>query len=142
MPRRRALLAAPLALPFLRRAAAATPIRLFVGDVRPLLSAADVFILPTVYDPFSNACLEALAAGLPVITTAANGCAEVLREGISGSVVPRANDVQALANALRYWSIGQRASGAAGECRALLAECSLEQNVTRTLEILEALRRN
>jgi len=113
-----------------------------VGDVRPLLSAADVFILPTVYDPFSNACLEALAAGLPVITTAANGCAEVLREGISGSVVPRANDVQALANALRYWSIGQRASGAAGECRAVLAECSLEQNVTRTLEILEALRRN
>jgi polar amino acid transport system substrate-binding protein len=36
MPRRRALLAAPLALPFLRRAAATTPIRLFVGDVRPL----------------------------------------------------------------------------------------------------------
>lgn len=113
-----------------------------VRDVRPLLSAADVFILPTVYDPFSNACLEALAAGLPVITTEANGCSEVLREGINGSVVSRADDIKALANALRYWSIGRRASAASPECRAVLAECSLGENVTRTLEILESVRGN
>jgi len=121
------------------------PNTVFLGpqrDVRPLLSAADVFILPTVYDPFSNACLEALAAGLPVITTAANGCAEVLHDGINGSVVPRPDDIEGLAAALRYWSVGNRASDASSECCAVLAECSLEQNVTRTLEILESVRRN
>ncbi len=34
------------------------------GEMPPLLAAADAFILPTIYEPFSNACLEALAAGL------------------------------------------------------------------------------
>ncbi len=36
-------------------------------------AAADVFLLPTLYDPFANVTLEALAAGLPVITSAQNG---------------------------------------------------------------------
>src|SRR5881394_2149486 len=40
-----------------------------VADLRPIYAAADIFILPSIYDPFSNACLEALASGLPVITT-------------------------------------------------------------------------
>src|SRR6266513_522134 len=47
----------------------------FLGEVPDpvrIYSAADIFILPTIYDPFSNACLEALACGLPVITTRSN----------------------------------------------------------------------
>lgn len=111
-------------------------------DVRPLLSAADVFILPTVYDPFSNACLEALAMGCPVITTAANGCAEILREGVSGSVVPRSDDISGLATALAYWAEDGRAAAAADDCRAAAAACSLAENVRRTLEILEGIERS
>ena len=117
---------------------------LFLGpmsDVRPLLSAADVFILPTVYDPFSNACLEALAMGRPVITTSSNGCAEVLREGVNGSVVQRPDDIAGLSRALRYWSEEARAESAAPKCRAVLSGCSLAQNVSRTLDILEAVHR-
>jgi UDP-glucose:(heptosyl)LPS alpha-1,3-glucosyltransferase len=38
--------------------------------------SSDAFILPTIYDPCANACLEAAACGLPVITTNANGAAE------------------------------------------------------------------
>lgn len=116
---------------------------MFLGpqrDVRPLLAAADVFILPTVYDPFSNACLEALAMGRPVITTAANGCAEILHEGATGSIAPEPHDVAVLAAALRYWSEDDRAASAAGACRAAAAQCSLAENVRRTLEILESAR--
>ncbi len=40
-------------------------------------AAADVFLLPTLYDPFANVTLEALAAGLPVITSAQNGASEI-----------------------------------------------------------------
>lgn len=108
-----------------------------VRDVRPLLSAADVFILPTVYDPFSNACLEALSIGRPVITTEANGCAEILREGVNGSVVSRSDDIAGLASALRYWARDGRAATAEADCRAAAAQCSLSGNVRRTLEILE-----
>ncbi|MDP2311208.1 MAG: glycosyltransferase family 4 protein [Pseudomonadota bacterium] len=47
-------------------------------DPERLLQAADVMILPTRYDPFANACLEALASGIPTLTTPSNGAAEVL----------------------------------------------------------------
>lgn len=117
---------------------------LFLGpvrDVRPLLAAADVFILPTVYDPFSNACLESLALGRPVITTSFNGCAEILREGVSGSVVTRADDIAGLAGALRYWAQDGRAVAAEHDCRAAAEGCSLAENVRRTIEILEGIAR-
>jgi UDP-glucose:(heptosyl)LPS alpha-1,3-glucosyltransferase len=47
-------------------------------DVRPFYGAADVFALPTLYDPFPNAALEALACGLPLITTTTCGAAELV----------------------------------------------------------------
>ena len=62
----------------------------FLGVVREMPSlyhAADIFLLPTIYDPFSNACLEALAAGLPVITTRANGFSEIIENGRHGTIL-------------------------------------------------------
>lgn len=55
-------------------------VRFLGAALRPerLLQAADAMILPTRYDPFANACLEALACGIPALTTADNGAAEVL----------------------------------------------------------------
>ena len=47
-------------------------------DVRPFYGAADIFALPTLYDPFPNAALEALACGLPLITTTTCGAAELV----------------------------------------------------------------
>ncbi len=56
------------------------------ADVRPWYGAADVFALPTLYDPFPNAALEALASGLPVVTTRNCGAAELIDEGTNGWV--------------------------------------------------------
>ncbi len=53
----------------------------FCGEApRPedVLPALDAFVLPTRYDPFANVCLEALACGVPVVTSGRNGAAEVL----------------------------------------------------------------
>jgi UDP-glucose:(heptosyl)LPS alpha-1,3-glucosyltransferase len=62
------------------------------------MAAADLFVLPTIYDPFSNACLEAMACGLPVITTAGNGIAEILEEWHAGMVIADPRDVEGLAD--------------------------------------------
>ncbi len=68
-------------------------------DVKPYYGAADCFALPTVYDPMPNAALEALACGLPTITSTDCGAAELIQPGINGAVVDSL-DVAALAREL------------------------------------------
>ena len=65
----------------------------FVGgqkDVRPYYGCSDVFALPTLYDPFPNAALEALACGLPVLTSPSSGAAELI-DANCGAVVDALN---------------------------------------------------
>ena len=55
-------------------------------DVKPFYGAADALVLPTLYDPFPNVALEAFASGLPVITSAKCGAAELIKHGLNGYV--------------------------------------------------------
>ena len=105
-----------------------------VGDVRPLLSAADIFLLPTLYDPFSNASLEAMAAGLPVVTTRANGCSEIIEEKIHGSIVDRADNIAALGEALRFWSDESRREKAQLVLLEHATQFDLSRHIAQTLE--------
>ena len=110
-----------------------------VKDLPALYTAADVFTLPTIYDPFSNACLEAIAAGLPVVTTTANGFAEILTPGVHGNIV-EPGDVKALAAALEHWKTPDAAKTSAA-CMVLAKDYSIDRNVQATLDVLnEAIR--
>jgi UDP-glucose:(heptosyl)LPS alpha-1,3-glucosyltransferase len=68
-------------------------------DVRPFYGAADLLALPTLYDPFPNAALEALASGLPLVTTTSCGAAELVRPDENGALCAP-NDSSALAAAI------------------------------------------
>ena len=61
---------------------------------------ADFFVLPTYYDPFANVCLEALACGLPVVTTRVNGASELIEDEKNGFVIADPDDVKGLAEAI------------------------------------------
>lgn len=71
-----------------------------VADVCPYFAAADVHLHPTWYDPCSLVALEALACGLPVITTAYNGVSELMTHGQEGFVLEQPSDIQALADTM------------------------------------------
>jgi UDP-glucose:(heptosyl)LPS alpha-1,3-glucosyltransferase len=71
-----------------------------VPDVVPVLAAADAFVQPTLYDPLPNAALEALAAGVPTVTSPKSGAAELVSAAGAGFVVD-ALDVAGLAARLR-----------------------------------------
>jgi len=68
-------------------------------DVVGLLHLADVFVLPSYYEGFGVALLEAQAAGLPVVAAEVGGVREVLDGGRTGLLVPPA-DPEALAEAV------------------------------------------
>lgn len=59
-----------------------------VDDVRPLLERASVFVLPSYREGLPRTVLEAMAVGLPIITTDAPGCRETVEPGVNGFVVP------------------------------------------------------
>jgi UDP-glucose:(heptosyl)LPS alpha-1,3-glucosyltransferase len=64
--------------------------------------AADFLVHPTYYDPCSRVVLEAMAAGLPVITTRYNGAAEKITDDREGYVLENPADVEALAGAMAH----------------------------------------
>ena len=107
-----------------------------VPSLPALYAAADIFLLPTFYDPFSNACLEALAAGLPVVTTRANGFSEIVTAGAHGSILDQPSDIDAIRRALEMWSNQERREDA----RPLISERAsyfdISSNVAQTIDVL------
>lgn len=87
------------------REAGFDPQTVFLGELqnvilRDLLGAADVFALNTAYEGLSHALIEAMHAGVPVVTTPAGGNIELIENGKTGLLVPF-NDVKKLAQAMR-----------------------------------------
>jgi len=107
-----------------------------VADLVPVYAAADIFILPTIYDPFSNACLEALASGLPVITTRSNGFSEIIEDGMHGSIVDNPANLVGLRGAIRFWSDPSRREAARSANIERASQFDISKNVAQTLEIL------
>lgn len=111
-----------------------------VPDTRPYYGAADYLVLPTRYDPFANVCLEAMACGLPVVTTRMNGASEIIVDGEDGFVIADPRDAGALARAM--------AALAGTEARARMAEAArrkslaftVEANAEATLEVYRQVR--
>lgn len=72
-----------------------------VSNVAEYYQAADLMILLTLYDQFSNACLEALACGCPVITTCNNGAVEIMQP-YAGLVIKNAAKKNAISQCGDY----------------------------------------
>lgn len=91
-----------------------------VADTRKFLADADIFVLPSRSEGFSNAIIEAMAACLPVIATDVGGNAEAVLDGVTGVVIP-SEDHAALAAAIARLLLDPAKAaemGAAGRTRA------------------------
>ncbi|HGY92029.1 MAG TPA: N-acetyl-alpha-D-glucosaminyl L-malate synthase BshA [Planctomycetes bacterium] len=95
----------------------------FLGSqesVERILPCADVFVLPSIYESFGLAALEAMASGLPVVATNTGGIPEVVEDGVTGFLVSPRNP-KALARAIREMALDpdrRRAMGQAARARA------------------------
>jgi len=90
------------------------------GDIAEVYRTADAFVFPTRYEPFGMVIAEALASGVPVVTSAVAGAAELVRDGESGFVVPDSEDAAGFARAL------DRVLGSDPAARARMAAAARE----------------
>jgi UDP-glucose:(heptosyl)LPS alpha-1,3-glucosyltransferase len=107
----------------------------FTGSAIPaprLYRGADVFVFPTLYEPFGNVCLEALASGLPCVFSSRSGGAEIVEEGESALILPDPTDAGEMARLIGLLMDGERAASMGRAARALSLKFSLGENADRT----------
>ena len=134
------------AVPYLRHAErlrCADRVR-FIGHhprIEELYAAADVFCLPTFADPCAIASIEAMACGLPSITSRYNGASELMEHGKNGFIIAEPSDAAALARQLEslFDPELRRRVGAAASARA--REICVENPANEIARVVEDLAR-
>jgi UDP-glucose:(heptosyl)LPS alpha-1,3-glucosyltransferase len=109
--------------------------------------ACDVFVLPTFYDACSLVVFEAMAAGLPTITTVFNGAAGIINRGVDGIVTNNPRNIGELTSAMEFFLTPENLESASIAARNKAAEYSLQENHRKMMEIFnevaqECLKRN
>jgi UDP-glucose:(heptosyl)LPS alpha-1,3-glucosyltransferase len=108
-------------------------------DIEKYYSAADIFALPSIYEPFGNANLEALATGLPVITTRHCGAADIIQHKLNGLIVNSPESPKEIANNINLlWDTSLRQS-MGQQARALAEQFSLDTNTRAMLKTYQKL---
>jgi len=64
------------------------------SDIPELMKNADLFVFPSRWEGMPNVILEAMAAGLPIVSTAVEGIEDLLKDGVSGAIVPIGDDAE------------------------------------------------
>lgn len=105
-----------------------------------VLAACDLYALPTRYDTFALSILEALACGVPVVTTAAAGGSEVLDESVGTVLAEDASDAE-LCDALAAWTDPERLAAARPRARARAERYPAERTARESAALLEGVAR-
>ena len=90
-------------------------------DVPELMKAVDLLVFPSRYEPFGLVVIEAMAAGLPVITAATTGAAEIITPEC-GIVLSEPDDIQALARALSLLTSDRNLRSQMGQAARAIAQ--------------------
>ncbi len=93
-----------------------------VTDIEKYYAASDILVFPTYYEPFGLVILEAMAAGLPVITTRLAGASHLISNYVSGIILDDQADYRAIAKTVCYLINDDSAARALGENARKVAE--------------------
>jgi colanic acid/amylovoran biosynthesis glycosyltransferase len=112
-------------------------------QVRDRLRKSDVFLLPSLSEGISNALLEAMACGLPVIATDCGGICEVLTDNVEGLIVPVC-DSNSISHSLRYLYKNRDLMNKMGDAGRKRVEqnFTLDQQSEKFLKLYSSLVRN
>lgn len=100
-------------------------------------NACDVFVLPTFYDACSLVVFEAMAAGLPSITTIHNGAAGIITPGVDGMVIKDPRNIKELSDSMEHFLREDSLHCAATAARETASKYTLEANHTQIIDIMK-----
>jgi UDP-glucose:(heptosyl)LPS alpha-1,3-glucosyltransferase len=106
-----------------------------LADPRPLYAAADVYVQPTFYDPCSLVALEALASGLPLVTSRYNGVSELMTDAAEGYVLHDPADVDELESRLESLMAEELRERMSQAARRLALRHTFDRNVDEILAV-------
>ena len=109
------------------------------NKIEDVYGQGDILVHPAIYEPFSNACLEAMACGLPVVTSRINGASEVIHPGRNGAIVEDPSDIESLAAAIELFVSRKQLRDARIEARKTAESLPMTLNVRRTIEVIKKL---
>jgi UDP-glucose:(heptosyl)LPS alpha-1,3-glucosyltransferase len=107
--------------------------------VRQFYHAAEVLVHPTYYDPCSRVVLEAMASGLPCITTRWDGASEIITDGVSGFVLGEPGDVEHLAEKIVRLHNPQLRQQMGAAARGAVGQYSMSRHASEMLKLYEEL---
>ena len=106
-----------------------------IKEMEQYYAASDIYVHPTFYDPCSLTVLEALASGLPVITSRFNGAADVITSNKGGKILEDPADVKDLANSIAFYFDEGRRNKARDVARRWMEKYSPAYNVEQILRV-------
>ncbi len=110
-----------------------------VSDLERYYPSADILVHPTFYDACSLAVLEALASGLPVVTTRYNGAGGIITDGQEGFVLDDPRDIEALTETILYLADPVRLTGASVAARTLAEHYTNQRSYTEMLKVMKSI---
>jgi UDP-glucose:(heptosyl)LPS alpha-1,3-glucosyltransferase len=110
-----------------------------VDDVENYYASADLFVLPSIYEPFGNAVLEALATGLPVIVSRTCGSAEILTPDEEGMVLEDPEDFHQLADKISRLFDANLREIMGRKARTLAEQFTGKRNAQKMLEVYKTI---
>ena len=110
-----------------------------IDEIEKLYAAADIFALPSIYEPFGNANLEALASGLPIITSRNCGAAEIITPKKEGIILAEPSDSKAIAEAIDYLMDSKVRQKMGHSARLLAEKFTQERNAAEMFKIYKKL---
>lgn len=109
----------------------------FHDDIRECFASSDFFVMPSYYDPCSLVVLEALACGLPVITTVQNGASELYGDGRHGYILTSPDAQGELVAALEHMTDDPLRKTLSSQAAALGAEHTFDRHVAALVRVFQ-----
>jgi UDP-glucose:(heptosyl)LPS alpha-1,3-glucosyltransferase len=109
----------------------------YYPEIRAAYWSSDFFVQPTYYDPCSLVVLEALACGLPVITTSRNGAGELMADGQEGYVITAPDAIGELSVALDHMTDDEARARMSAHAAELGRAQTLDNHVARLIKVFE-----